>query len=85
MSEQRFIRNLQGDIYDSENDKWLEEDWKGKPLDYDDEVIRLLNEQQELLDKRERQLQKAMIFIVSDVCSLSEKKLAECIKEIENV
>ena len=44
MSEKRFIRNIMGDIYDSEKDKWFEEDYKGKPLDYDDDLIVFLNE-----------------------------------------
>ena len=39
MSAKRFIRNIVGDIYDSEKDKWFEEDWKGKPLDYEDDLI----------------------------------------------
>ena len=47
MSEKRFIRNIMGDIYDSKNDKWFEEDWKGKPLDYDDDLIVFLNEQED--------------------------------------
>jgi len=46
MTEKRFIRNIMGNIYDSKNDKWFEEDWKGKPLDYDDDLIVFLNEQQ---------------------------------------
>ena len=46
MSKKRFIRNIVGNIYDSEKDKWFEEDWKGKPLDYDDDLIVFLNEQQ---------------------------------------
>ena len=50
MSEKRFIRNIVGDIYDSEKDKWFEEDWKGKPLDYDDDLIVFLNEQQALIN-----------------------------------
>ena len=58
MSEQRFIRNIQGDIYDNENDKWIEEDWKGKPLDYDDEVVRLLNEQQATIQHLEKENEK---------------------------
>ena len=44
MNEKRFIRNIVGDIYDSEKDKWFEEDWKGKPIDYDDDLIVFLNE-----------------------------------------
>lgn len=44
MSEKRFIRNIMGDIYDSKIDKWFEEDYKGKPLDYDDDLIVFLNE-----------------------------------------
>lgn len=44
MNEKRFIRNIMGDIYDSKIDKWFEEDYKGKPLDYDDDLIVFLNE-----------------------------------------
>lgn len=44
MNEKRFIRNIMGDIYDSKTDKWFEEDYKGKPLDYDDDLIVFLNE-----------------------------------------
>lgn len=51
MSEKRFIRNMVGDIYDSEKDKWFEEDWKGKSLGYDDDLIVFLNEQQATLNK----------------------------------
>lgn len=51
MTEQRFIRNIMGNIYDTKNDKWFEEDWKGKPLDYDDDLIVMLNE---LNDKNEQ-------------------------------
>ena len=54
MNEKRFIRNIVGDIYDSEKDKWFEEDWKGKPLDYDDDLIVFLNE----LSKEVRRLKK---------------------------
>ncbi len=52
MSEKRFIRNIVGDIYDSEKGKWFEEDWKGKPLDYDDDLIVFLNEQQDTIDEQ---------------------------------
>ena len=46
MSEKRFIRDIQGNILDTKKDKWFEEDWKGKPLDYDDDLIVFLNEQE---------------------------------------
>ena len=58
MSEKRFIRNIMGDIYDSEKDKWFEEDYKGKPLDYDDDLIVFLNE----LSKEVRRLKKYLIY-----------------------
>jgi len=53
MSEKRFIRNIVGDIYDSKKDKWFEEDWKGKPLDYEDDLIVFLNEQQATIEEYE--------------------------------
>ena len=46
MSEKRFIRDIQGNILDTKKDKWFEEDWKGKSLDYDDDLIVFLNEQE---------------------------------------
>lgn len=54
MSEKRFIRNIMGNIYDSKTDKWFEEDWKDKPLDYDDDLIVFLNEQQAEIEKLQR-------------------------------
>ena len=54
MSEKRFIRNIMGDIYDSKTDKWFEEDWKGKPLDYDDDLIVFLNEQHARIEMLEK-------------------------------
>ena len=53
MSEKRFIRNIVGDIYDSEKDKWFEEDWICKPLDYEDDLIVFLNEQQATIEEYE--------------------------------
>lgn len=45
MTEPRYIRNIAGQVYDVENDKFYHEDYEGKPLEYEDEVIKLLNEQ----------------------------------------
>lgn len=58
MSEKRFIRNMVGDIYDSEKDKWFEEDWKGKSLGYDDDLIVFLNEQQATIKSKDKQLER---------------------------
>lgn len=41
--KKRFIRNIGGQIYDTEEDKFYHEDYRGKPLEYEDEGIRLLN------------------------------------------
>lgn len=43
MTEKRFIRNIVGQIYDVENDKFLDEDYAGKPIGYEDEVVERLN------------------------------------------
>ena len=51
MGEKRFVRNIVGDIYDSEKNKWFEEDWKGKPVGYDDDLIVFLNEQQATISR----------------------------------
>jgi len=64
MSEKRFIRNIVGDIYDSEKDKWFEEDWKGKPLDYEDDLIVFLNEQEATLTEYKDFCHNLCIFII---------------------
>ena len=54
MTEKRYIRNIVGQVYDVENDKFYDEDFEGKPLEYEDDVIKLLNEQdQEIEELRE--------------------------------
>lgn len=66
---QRFIRNIMGDIYDRETDKWFEEDWKGKPLDYDDDLIVFLNEQDKQI--------KELIDLIIDKVQYYEDHLEE--------
>lgn len=61
MSEKRFIRNIMGNIYDSKTDKWFEEDYKGKPLDYDDDLIVFLNEQQDIIGEQKIAIDEMMI------------------------
>lgn len=43
MTEKRFIRNIIGQVYDSENDKFFEEDYGGKPIGYEDDLVVCLN------------------------------------------
>lgn len=43
MTEKRFIRTIAGGIYDNQNNKFINEDYVGKHLNYEDEVIILLN------------------------------------------
>ena len=74
MSEKRFIRNIMGNIYDSETDKWFEEDWKGKPLDYDDDLIVFLNEQQAEIERLKEQL--------SLVCKAKSSSPYNSVKEV---
>lgn len=74
MSEKRFIRNIVGDIYDSEKDKWFEEDWKGKPLDYDDDLIVFLNDQQAEIERLKEQL--------SLVCNAESSSPYNSVKEV---
>lgn len=40
----RFIRCIAGGIYDVDYDIWYHEDYVGKPLDYVDDVVKLLND-----------------------------------------
>ncbi len=35
MTEKRYIRNIAGQVYDVENDKFYHEDFEGKPLEYE--------------------------------------------------
>lgn len=81
MSEKRFIRNIVGNIYDSEKDKWFEEDWKGKPLDYDDDLIVFLNEQQDTIFK----LQEIIIDLKDDKNQLHKviSKLRQEVAELK--
>ena len=44
MTAKRFIRTIAGEIYDSENDSFIHQDYVGKPIEYEDECIKLLNE-----------------------------------------
>lgn len=74
MSEKRFIRNIMGDIYDSETDKWFDEDWKGKPLDYDDDLIVFLNDQQAEIERLKEQL--------SLVCKAESSSPYNSVKEV---
>lgn len=75
MTEKRFIRNIMGDIYDSKTDKWFEEDWKGKPLDYDDDLIVFLNEQQATISALKEENEKLRFLI--DINSVSERRKLE--------
>ena len=54
MNEKQFIRTVAGQIYDTENEKFYHEDYEGKPIEYEDEVVDLLNE----LAKENKQLKK---------------------------
>ena len=74
MNEKRFIRNIMGDIYDSKIDKWFEEDYKGKPLDYDDDLIVFLNELSEEVGRLKK-------YCNSYKCIISQKN--DRIKRLE--
>ena len=81
MSEKRYIRNIVGDIYDSEKDKWFEEDWKGKPLDYDDDLIVFLNKQQATISQLEEENDNMNLFIKQTI----EPLLLECVFELNTI
>ena len=81
MSEKRFIRNIVGDIYDSEKDKWFEEDWKGKSLDYDDDLIVFLNKQQATISQLEEENDNMNLFIKQTI----EPLLLECVFELNTI
>ena len=59
MTEKRFNRTITGEIYDSQNDGFVDEDFVGKPLGYEDGIIILLNtlheENEELKEEIARQ------------------------------
>ena len=61
MTEKRFIRNIIGQVYDSENDKFFEEDYVGKPIGYEDDLVVCLNvlhEEKDYWKKRTLLLEK---------------------------
>ena len=63
MTKQRFIRNITGQIYDTEDDKFYKEDYEGKPIDYEDDVVRLLNKQnKEIKDLRSNKYESIITF-----------------------
>ena len=49
MTEKRYIRNIVGQIYDIEKDKFYDEDYTSKPIDYEDDVVKLLNKQDQTI------------------------------------
>lgn len=44
MDEKRFIRTIVGQVYDTENEKFFEEDYMGKPVEYEDDLVKHLND-----------------------------------------
>lgn len=44
MDEKRFIRTIAGQVYDTENEKFFEEDYMGKPVEYEDDLVTHLND-----------------------------------------
>lgn len=71
MNDKRFIRNIVGQIYDMENDKFYEEDYEGKPIDYEDDVIKLLNEQDATIERYQ--------FIIKDALSRERTQLGQSV------
>lgn len=49
MTEKQYIRTITGEVYDTQTDSFVDEDFVGKPLEYEDGVIKLLNELSENL------------------------------------
>jgi len=49
MTGKRYIRTITGEVYDTQTDSFVDEDFVGKPLEYEDGVIKLLNELSENL------------------------------------
>ena len=82
MSEKRFVKYVNDTLKDTKTNKMYP---------YMGNMVNLLNDQQDKItelqeksSKLERQLRKAMVYLVSDTCSLSEAKLREFIDEIKN-
>ena len=65
MTKKRYIRNIVGQVYDVENDKWYHEDFEGKPLEYEDEVIKLLNGQDEKIKELKEDINQYKILVES--------------------
>ena len=60
MTEKRFIRNIVGQVYDTENDKFLDEDYVGKSIGYEDGVVDCLNN----LHEENKQLREHFIYLI---------------------
>ena len=43
MTAKRFIRNIIGQVYDTKNGKFFQEDYNGKPIEYEDDLVECLN------------------------------------------
>ena len=65
MTKKRYIRNIVGQVYDFENDKWYHEEFEGKPLEYEDEVIKLLNGQDEKIKELKEDINQYKILVES--------------------
>lgn len=70
MSEKRFIRNIEGNIYDIKNHKFIKEDWKGKHLDYEDDLVVLLNE----LAEENEKLKEKLYIVETDCKNVKESR-----------
>ena len=80
MTEKRFIRTIAGGIYDSENDSFIHQDYAGKPIEYEDECIKLLNE----LHEENRKLQRHLDVMRSGALT-DDKRIKELYDEKEQL
>lgn len=66
MTEKRFIRNIIGQVYDTKNDKFFQEDYNGKPIGYEDDLVECLNalheENQALKHQRQESINEIAVI-----------------------
>ena len=75
MTEKRFIRNIVGQVYDIKNDKFFQEDYNGKPIGYEDDLVECLNalhEENEQLRKENMELEKFRYAVFQRMEELQE-------------
>ena len=74
MTAKRFIRNIVGQVYDIKNDKFFQEDYNGKPIGYEDDLVECLNALHEDLETHKQYCKTLGIGINKIMQSIKDNK-----------